>query len=144
MNEHNLTYANKYVKRIKGVIFQKNQFNPAISEKSPYSVYFRCPNKAPNFQEHWKWATLAMRTAVDNPMDSPFIKSKWEKKNSIPLVSHFYYPLSKQASKTPPDWADRKKHPRAVFPDLMIRDKYIPETCILFFRHEKPLNKDGR
>lgn len=142
MGEFDNSWANKYGKTIKEVIFKQGQFNPAISKKSRFANYFKCPQKAPEWKKHWSWASSAARTVIDNQHESPFIKSKWEKKFVIPLVSHFYYPLSTQATKVPPKWADRKKHSRQFVSELKIRNKYIPETCIWFFRHERPIRKD--
>jgi hypothetical protein len=114
MSEHDKSWAHKYGKGIKGVIFKKNQFNPAISLKSRFHHLFMCPSLDGQFKKHWQWAQAAANTAMNNSAHSPFIQSKWEKENSVSLVSHFYYPLSTQATKSYPDWADRKKNRRYI------------------------------
>jgi hypothetical protein len=138
MGEYSEKWSKKYGKGIKGVIFKKNQFNPAISKRSKYSHFFMCPQKSDDWKKFWGWAKIASTTVIQNPHKSPFIESKWEKKKLISTVSHFYYPLSKQATKSPPKWANKKKHGSKLVYDLNINLKRIPEKCIMFFRHEKP------
>ena len=84
-----------YGRGISGVIFRKNQFNPAVSKKSPFSKEFLCPRDP----HRWAMAQAAAQSAI-NGQTNPFIATSWEKKHGISLVVNFYYPRSVQA-KTP-------------------------------------------
>ncbi|MBL7663791.1 MAG: hypothetical protein JNM93_01565 [Bacteriovoracaceae bacterium] len=139
MGETHPTWAKKFGKTIPEVVLKPGQFAPAISEKSAYSKYFLCPTQAPEWEKHWGWASVAAGQTLLNPHKSPFIDSKYERAKVLSLVSHFYYPLSKQAHKIPPLWANPKAQAKNLVGEIEINNKRIPHTCILFFRHEKPL-----
>jgi hypothetical protein len=108
--------APRFGKDLKGVIFKKGQFNPAVSLKSKYSDYFLCPEKYEKFNTYWKEAEAAVKMVVNNSSLTPF-------KNP---VTHFYYPKSRQATAKPPEWADIKSK------------NFVKESsgeCLWFFRH---------
>ncbi len=80
---------------VSGVIFQKGQFNPAVSKKSPFSKEFLCPRDPRRWSMAWSAAEIAMKG-----YGNPFIETLWEREHGISLVVNFYYPRSVQA-KTP-------------------------------------------
>jgi hypothetical protein len=84
-----------YGKGVSGVIFQKGQFNPAVSKKSPFSKEFLCPRDPRRWTMAWSAAEIAMKGD-----GNPFIETRWEREHGISLVVNFYYPRSVQA-KTP-------------------------------------------
>lgn len=81
-----------YGSGVAGVIFKPQQFNPAVSLKSPFSRDFLCPRDA----GRWKLAHEAARRALA-AADNPFIQTPWEHKQGLSLVVNFYYPQSVQA-----------------------------------------------
>ncbi len=97
MNRVRLSAASRTIRRqfgagLEGVIFQKGQFNPAISPRSPFSRDFLCPQAL----SRWALAAEAARIALDG-QNNPFIQTPWERQHHLSLVVNFYYPQSSQA-----------------------------------------------
>ncbi len=86
------TARRDYGSGVAGVIFKPQQFNPAVSLKSPFSRDFLCPRDA----GRWTLAQEAARRALE-AADNPFIQTPWEHKQGLSLVVNFYYPQSVQA-----------------------------------------------
>lgn len=126
----------KYGEGLRGVIFKPSQFNPAVSPKSDFRKYFLCPKEAKDFALRWKWTRDAIRKVRAHPKASPFQSSEWERNEHTSLVSHFYYPLSTQATPRPPSWANPAGPARVK--GLSLGGTAIPDECIWFFRHESP------
>ena len=82
----------QYGSGVAGVVFQPQQFNPAVSLRSPFSQDFLCPRDA----ARWRLAVDAAGTALRG-QDNPFIQTPWERQNGRSLVVNFYYPQSSQA-----------------------------------------------
>jgi hypothetical protein len=81
-----------YGKGIRGVVFKKGQFNPAVSGKSRFSREFLCPAE----ETRWAMALNGARKAMDGS-HNPFLATEWERRHGISLVVNFYYPGSVQA-----------------------------------------------
>jgi hypothetical protein len=116
---------------INGVIFKKGQFNPAISQKSPFSKAFLCPEHS----KHWSMATGATERAIKG-VNNPFIQTTWEKTNGISLVVNFYYPKSSQAKGTFAPWEGNKS--LAFIGDILIDGKKLSADLIRFYRLNNP------
>lgn len=82
----------RYGDGLRGVIFRKGQFNPALSPRSPYSADFLCPKHDSSWRRAIAAATTALRGA-----GNPFIQTDWERAHGLSLVVNFYYPASTQA-----------------------------------------------
>ena len=82
----------QYGRGMDGVVFQPQQFNPAVSMKSPFSKDFLCPQDG----ARWQLALQAARLALQG-RDNPFIQTPWERRQGLSLVVNFYYPRSPQA-----------------------------------------------
>lgn len=128
----------RYGKGINGVIFKRGQFNPALSPRSRFAPLFLCPSNYKGFSKEWPLSRLAVREALSNQRVNPFLTTKWEKKNQLSLVSHFYYPLSTQATKKPPHWADTSASSKSFVGDFVLNGETISNRCIWFFRLETP------
>lgn len=89
----------RYGQGVSGVIFQRGQFNPAVSPRSPFSRDFLCPQD----QTSWGQATTAASLALRGE-DNPFIQTDWERRHGLSLVVNFYYPRSIQARGPLPPW----------------------------------------
>lgn len=92
-----------YGSGIRGVIFKKGQFNPAVSKKSQFSKAFLCPDHA----SRWTMAQSAAEAARKGA-GNPFIQTSWEKQNNLSLVVNFYYPHSHQAHGRFAPWEGNK------------------------------------
>lgn len=130
--------ARRWGSGLRGVIFKKGQFNPAVSPRSAFAGHFSCPPR----QEEWAAlgapAVAAARRALASAAPNPLISTPWEKRRGLSLVSHFYYPHSSQATPRPPDWARPEKQAAAFAGDLIIDGHTLPGSCLWFFRHVKP------
>lgn len=87
------TARRQYGDGVAGVIFQPQQFNPAVSRRSPFAQDFLCPQDS----AHWRLAVEAARVALRGA-DNPLIHTLWERRHGRSLVVNFYYPQSAQAS----------------------------------------------
>ena len=116
---------------IRGVIFKKGQFNPAISPRSRFSKAFLCPDQA----GRWLMAARAADTAIQG-VNNPFIQTPWELKNGLALVVNFYYPASTQAKGPFPPW-EKNKSLRFIG-DLPLHGQVLPASRVRFYRMEKP------
>ena len=140
LGEADKYWEKKFGKGIRGVIFKPSQFNPAVSKRSNFSKIFLCPSSVDNGEVLWKEALAAADKSMKQPELNPFIQTLWEKKHNLSLVSHFYYPLSLQATSTPPSWAQTERHPKAWVKDMKVDNQSVPNRCIWFFRHESARN----
>ncbi len=134
MSAHSKKMQTKYGQGVRGVIFHPGQFNPAVSQRSQFSKIFVCPVESDLSRGLWNLAWEAAGKAITRPADNPFLITDWEKKKGVSLVSHFYYPKSAQATKSPPRWADVSKHSKTWVKDVGI------DECIWFFRLEREFN----
>lgn len=116
---------------IRGVIFKKGQFNPAISKRSPFSKAFLCPDHT----RHWNMARSAAETTL-NGTDNPFIQTSWEKQNNLSLVVNFYYPQSVQAKGRRAPWEGNKS--LTFIGNVLIGDKTLSAKRIRFYRLQYP------
>lgn len=89
----------QYGQGIAGVIFQPQQFNPAVSRRSPFARDFLCPRDG----ERWQIAGEAARVSVRG-VGNPFIETPWERRHGLSLVVNFYYPQSVQAQGPRAPW----------------------------------------
>jgi hypothetical protein len=136
MNRVRLGESSKIMRRayghgIYGVIFKKGQFNPAVSEKSPFSKAFLCPDHA----GHWRMANNASAKAITGA-DNPFIRTSWEKQHALSLVVNFYYPQSVQAKGKLAPWEGNKS--LSFIGDVLIDGKVLPAERIRFYRLKFP------
>ena len=92
LGEISASAARQYGRGVTGVIFQPAQFNPAVSQRSPYSKEFLCPKEI----ARWQIALAASRLALRGH-DNPLIQTPWEQRCNLSLVVNFYYPMSSQA-----------------------------------------------
>lgn len=92
LGEISASAARQYGRGVAGVIFKPSQFNPAVSQRSPYSKEFLCPKDI----ARWQIALTASRLALRGH-DNPLIQTPWERRHGLSLVVNFYYPQSTQA-----------------------------------------------
>ncbi len=129
----------KYGSGIKGVIFKTGQFNPSFSKHSRFAKLFLCPKlQKKNWVELWATALAAAQKAISFPELNPFLQTEWEREHHISLVSHFYYPSSRQARGKRPMWVDTSKKKTTQIKNLSIDGRKVDDRCISFFRLEKP------
>ena len=92
LSEISATARRQYGGGVAGVIFKPQQFNPAVSLRSPFSKDFLCPQDP----ARWRLAVDAAR-AARRGQDNPFTQTLWEQRHGRSLVVNFYYPHSSQA-----------------------------------------------
>lgn len=97
------TARRQYGSGVAGVIFKPQQFNPAVSRKSPFSRGFLCPRD----ETRWPLAVHAARQALRG-QDNPFLHTPWERQQGLSLVVNFYYPRSIQARGLLAPWEDNR------------------------------------
>jgi hypothetical protein len=136
MNRVRLAERSESMKRsygsgIRGVVFKKGQFNPAVSLKSPFSKDFMCPKE----RAIWRLSLEAAGKAMAGEKN-PFIQTSWEQENHLSLVVNFYYPKSIQAKGPYPPWEDGGG--LEFIGDVMIGDKMLPAEHIRFYRLARP------
>jgi hypothetical protein len=116
---------------IRGVIFKKGQFNPAISKRSQFSKEFLCPKHA----ARWNMAKNASETAIKGN-GNPFIQTPWEKRNNLSLVVNFYYPQSIQAKGRLAPWEGNKS--LTFIGDVEMGMKTLSAERVRFYRLKYP------
>ncbi|MEN6320528.1 MAG: hypothetical protein ABFD82_17460 [Syntrophaceae bacterium] len=116
---------------IRGVIFKKGQFNPAVSKRSQFSKAFLCPDHA----SRWTMAQSAADTAMKGA-GNPFIQKSWERQNNLSLVVNFYYPHSIQAQGRFAPWEGNKS--LIFIGDLPMGDTTLSAEHIRFYRLKYP------
>jgi len=136
MNRVRLADRSESMKRsygsgIRGVIFKKGQFNPAVSPRSPYSREFLCPKE----RTLWRMALEAAGKAMAGEKN-PLIQTPWEQEHSLSLVVNFYYPKSVQANGSHAPWEGSGG--LEFIGDVMIGDKLLPAEHVRFYRLSKP------
>ncbi len=120
-----------YGQGIRGVIFKKGQFNPAVSRKSQFSKAFLCPDN----NQHWAMAKTAAATAMKKT-GNPFIKTRWEMDHDIALVVNFYYPQSIQAKGPLAPWEGSKS--LRFIGDIRLPEGTLSASIIRFYRLNEP------
>jgi hypothetical protein len=136
MNRVRLAERSESMKRsfgsgIRGVIFKKGQFNPAVSPRSPFSRDFLCPKE----RTLWRLALDAAGKAMGGEKN-PFIQIPWEQEHHLSLVVNFYYPKSVQAKGPYPPWEGGGS--LEFIGDVLIGDKLLPAEHIRFYRLARP------
>ncbi len=136
MNRVRLAERSESMKRsygsgIRGVVFKKGQFNPAVSPKSPFSRDFLCPKE----RALWRIALEAAGKAMAGEKN-PFIQTPWEQEKGLSLVVNFYYPKSVQASGPYAPWEGSGG--LEFIGDVPIGDKLLPAEHIRFYRLARP------
>jgi hypothetical protein len=129
--ERSESMKKSYGSGIRGVVFKKGQFNPAVSLKSPFSKDFMCPKE----RAIWRLSLEAAGKAMAGEKN-PFIQTSWEQGNHLSLVVNFYYPKSIQAKGPYPPWEDGGG--LEFIGDVMIGDKMLPAEHIRFYRLARP------
>ena len=129
--ERSESMKKSYGSGIRGVIFKKGQFNPAVSPKSAFSKDFLCPKE----RTLWLLASAAAGKAMAGKKN-PFIQTPWEQENDLSLVVNFYYPKSIQAKGPYPPWEGGGG--LEFIGDAMIGDKLLPAEHIRFYRLARP------
>jgi hypothetical protein len=128
-----------YGRGIQGVIFKRGQFNPAVSERSPFSREFLCPADG----ERWRLARAAAETALYG-RGNPLIMTLWEREHSLSLVVNFYYPQSTQAKGPLAPWEGNQA--LRFVGDVPMGEKVLPASRVRFYRlaHPPPdLKREG-
>ena len=120
-----------YGSDIRGVVFRKGQFNPAVSTRSPFSRDFLCPKE----RTLWRLALEAAGKAMAGEKN-PLIQTPWEQEHNLSLVVNFYYPKSVQAKGPYPPWEGSGG--LEFIGDVMIGDKMLPAEHIRFYRLARP------
>lgn len=120
-----------YGSGIRGVVFKKGQFNPAVSPRSPFSKDFLCPKE----RALWRMALEAADKAMAGEKN-PLIQTLWEQENRLSLVVNFYYPRSVQAKGPYPPWEGGGA--LEFIGDVPIGDKLLPAEHIRFYRLARP------
>ncbi|NPV04853.1 MAG: hypothetical protein HPY67_08990 [Syntrophaceae bacterium] len=116
---------------IRGVVFKKGQFNPAVSPRSAFSKDFLCPREP----ALWRYALEAAAKAMAGERN-PLIQTPWEHENGLSLVVNFYYPKSVQARGPYPPWEGGGA--LEFIGDVMIGDRLLPAEHIRFYRLVRP------
>ena len=116
---------------VRGVVFRKGQFNPAVSPRSPFSKDFLCPKE----RALWRLAVAAAARAIAGEKN-PLIQTPWEQENNLSLVVNFYYPKSIQARGPYPPWEGGGG--LEFIGDVMLGDKLLPAEHIRFYRLARP------
>lgn len=120
-----------YGRGLRGVVFKKGQFNPAVSARSPFAKAFLCPDHT----GRWQMARRAAGTAITGK-GNPFIRTPWEKQHNLSLVVNFYYPQSVQAKGPAAPWEGSKS--LSLIGDLRIEGKALSASRIRFYRLNRP------
>ena len=131
LGEYAQNFQHTYGRGVRGVIFKKGQFNPAISKRSPFAKGFLCPDHP----GRWGMAKSAAEKAVKGE-GNPFIRTPWEKRNGLSLVVHFYYPQSIQAKGPFAPW-ERSKSLQFIG-DVLIDGRQLPARIVRFYRIYAP------
>jgi hypothetical protein len=131
LGEVSTSMRRTYGRGIRGVIFKKGQFNPAVSPRSAFSRTFLCPDHAPA----WVMAKAAAEKALAGK-ENPFLQTEWEKKNGLSLVVNFYYPRSIQARGPLPPW--EKSRALTFTGAVQIEGQTLPVDRIRFYRLIRP------
>lgn len=129
--EHSASSKRSYGSGIRGVVFKKGQFNPAVSLKSPFSKDFLCPKE----RALWRMALEAAGKAMAG-RKNPFIQTPWEQESGLSLVVNFYYPKSVQANGTHAPWEGGGG--LEFIGDVMIGDRLLPAEHVRFYRLARP------
>lgn len=131
LGEASRSMRRTYGRSIRGVIFKKGQFNPAVSEKSAFSRSFLCPDDP----ACWFMAKKAAEKAVAG-VTNPFLQMPWEKKTGLSLVVNFYYPRSIQAKGPLPPWEGSKA--LVFIGAVQIEGRTLGADRIRFYRLTSP------
>lgn len=119
-----------------GVVFKKDQFNPAISKKSEYRKFFICPQKSPRFLKHWKGTHELADKVTDKHTLSPLVTTPLELSEGYSLIAHLYYPLSQQTTKIPPEWVTALERTKQNVRELKFDGITLGDECLWLFREK--------
>ncbi len=125
--EASQTKRRLYGSGIRGVIFKKGQFNPAVSRQSRFSKEFLCPTLTPS----WDLAVKAAEKALKGE-GNPFLETPWEKAHNLSLVTGFYYPHSIQARSRLAPWENSRG--MRFIGDVTIGGKALSSERVRFYR----------
>ncbi len=117
----------RYGSGVEGVVFQRGQFNPAVSPRSSFAREFLCPRVA----AHWLLALAAAQTALRGE-NNPLIETPWERAHGLSLVVNFYYPRSPQARGPLAPW--EYSSALAFVGPVRIGGALLPAERIRFYR----------
>ncbi len=131
LGQRSTSMKRAYGAGIKGVIFKKGQFNPAVSRRSPFSRDFLCPGDS----IRWGISYMAAQKAIQGE-GNPFIQTPWEKEHDVSLVVNFYYPGSIQAKTPLAPWESAKG--LKFIGDVLINSHVLPSTQVRFYRLTRP------
>jgi hypothetical protein len=120
-----------YGRGIRGVIFRKGQFNPAVSIRSPFTKEFLYPRDPHRWGMAWSAAEIAMKGD-----GNPFIETTWEREHGISLVVNFYYPGSVQARNPLAPWEAGRR--LAFIGDVQIGENVLHSDQVRFYRLTNP------
>jgi hypothetical protein len=125
------TAAKRYGTGVRGVVFQRGQFNPAVSPRSRFRHAFLCPDD----EARWALASAAASTALSGT-DNPFVQTEWERQTGLSLVVNFYYPKSVQARGPLAPW---EHDGTLVFlGDVALGARTLSADRVRFYRLAKP------
>lgn len=131
LGEASASMRRVYGRGVRGVIFKKGQFNPAVSPRSRFSRMFLCPNNP----RHWAFAVAAAQAALLGE-GNPFIVTAWEKEHGLSLVVNFYYPCSTQAKGPHAPW--EKSGGLRFTGDVTVGGHLLGAERVRFYRLVRP------
>jgi hypothetical protein len=131
LSEVSASSRRQYGSGIAGVIFQPQQFNPAVSPRSAFAKDFLCPQHA----ARWRLAVDATR-AARRGQDNPLIQTAWERRRDLSLVVNFYYPQSPQARGPLAPWEGSRA--LRFIGDVPIDGGVLSAERIRFYRLAQP------
>lgn len=130
------TAATEYGRGISGVVFQRGQFNPAVSTRSIFAKEFLCPDN----EARWAMARAAVGVAMDGK-GNPFIRTDWEREHGLSLVVNFYYPASVQARGVKAPWEHDGRFD--FLGDVQMAEGVLPASRVRFYRLRAPPRQPG-
>ncbi len=131
LGEASASMRSLYGRGVRGVIFRKGQFNPAVSPRSRFSRMFLCPENP----RRWAIALAAAQAALRGE-DNPFIATTWEKEHGLSLVVNFYYPCSTQAKGSHAPW--EKSGVLRFTGDVTVGGRLLGADRVRFYRLVEP------
>ena len=125
------TAARQYGRGVRGVVFQRGQFNPVVSQRSAFARYLLCPDNP----SRWALALDAAQRALAGH-DNPFVATTWERAHAVSLVVNFYYPASVQARGPTAPW--EASTALQFLGDVRLGDLTLPADRVRFYRLTAP------
>jgi hypothetical protein len=117
--------------RLREVILEPGQFNPALSDRSVYGKFFRCPAEEAARDSELEFLWSESEAVVSRVLTSKIEASPFGSRGP----GNFYYPLSSQASKRPPRWADLSQAQAKAnyIAGVVISGVSFSHECVHFF-----------